>query len=287
MRQTLAIAGLVALGLGLVVAFWLRTERDVTVELLRPPITSADFRDYAARVSQEGDTPPQHMTALRSAIIKRNRAEVIAMPNPTKDVAFLRAAAQLEETAWGFVQERGAAAYLQVGRREALTLVETVDGVLAYCRAESKSLKQVFDMMEPPPIARAYVDQGGAFIRFAERGGFVEDLRLVPERIPMMVALFLQHWLGPLKQRMPQTAALWPIERVWWLRWRVEHQPDAPLERRLAALKELAKVKGYPARLNEGVLLYHAGRFKEAKVLFEQAGGPKGTAYARMAARAR
>ena len=79
---------------------------------------------------------------------------------------------------------------------------------------------------------------------------------------------------------------VWPEERAWLLRWRVEYQPGGQVDEQVAAADELAVVAGYPVDLNAGVVLFRAGRYAEAARRFARSTHPRAVAYRRMAERA-
>ncbi|MEZ4464499.1 MAG: hypothetical protein R3F43_08320 [bacterium] len=58
--------------------------------------------------------------------------------------------------------------------------------------------------MDPPPqVVTDWLEVGGAFLQFAEDAGLVADERLVDAHRPFTQAIFLHHWLAPLRIGCP------------------------------------------------------------------------------------
>lgn len=285
MRRPLAIAGLLALA-GAIVAFGLwQSGRDADPEQLHPPVDPARWAAYLERLRALTPPPERAVTPLLDAFAAVNRAEV-ASPAPAADPAFDAASRRWIAAAADFVRRRGAADYLDIGRRQGMRLAERLSALVAFSEREGLSLTEALALPDPPAVVRDYIDVGGGFVRFAEQGGLLRDGRLVEARLPFVQALFIEHWVAPLRGRVPVDPHLWGPEREWLLRWRVEYQRGGALESRLAAADELATLPDYPADINAGVLLYDAGRYAEAARRFARSTHPQAVAYRRMAERA-
>ncbi len=286
MRRTLSLAGLTVLGVALVAAYWLRTHRDVAVALIHPEIPAADWQGYLEAVAAA--PVPEAIRPVALAFERVNRAEVAAgaAPGhlPQSNPAYAEAVAALGEAAWQYAQVRTTAELLDLGRRRGLLLADRLDTYLTDCAR--RGVDPLTSLTDDHPTTRAYVAAGGAFVRFAEGGGFVVDGHLRAELLPLMQALFVQHWLGLLDRRLSLHDFVRPEEREWLLRWRVEWQSGATLDRRLEAADALRTLAGYPADLNAAVLLYHAGRFPDAARRLEALTDPRAVSYRRMALRA-
>lgn len=285
MRRHLAIVGLTALVAGIVLLGVWRAAQDVDPEQLHPPIDPASWTAYLQQVRAITPPPERAVAPLLTAFAELNEAEVRS-GDPGHDPLYAAAALRWRNAADDFVQRRGGADYLDIGRRQGMRLAERLARLLAYCDAHGLSLTEALALPDRPEAVEAYVAVGGGFVRFAADGGLLRDGRLVEERLPFVQALFIEHWVAPLRGRVPLDAHLWPAERAWLLRWRVEYQRAGSLESRLAAADELAGVPDYPAHLNAGVLLYDAGRYAEAARRFAQSSHPQAVAYRRMAERA-
>lgn len=285
MRRTLAIVGLTALVAGIVLLGLWRSAQDVDPEQLHPPVDPAAWSAYLAQVQAITPPPERAVAPLLAAFAGLNRAEV-ASADPPRDPRYAAAAERWRRAAADFVHRRGGADFLDVGRRQGMRLAERLSALLALCDARGLSLTEALALPDRPEAVEAYIDVGGGFVRFAAEGGLLRDGRLVEERLPFVQALFIEHWVAPLRGRTPLDAHLWPAERAWLLRWRVEYQRAGSLEDRLAAADELRAQPDYPAHVNAGVLLYDAGRYAEAARRFGQSSHPRAVAYRRMAERA-
>jgi hypothetical protein len=268
-RRLAAVTGLVLLGISLVVVYWLRTQRDVTVELVHPDVPAERWNAYMKAVSAARD-PAKALAPVVAAFEHVNRVEVAAV-------------AALGEAAWQYAQRRSTEELLDLGRRRGLLLASRLDTYLEECAR--RRVEPGASLGGDDVATRAYVDAGGAFVRFAEHGGFIEGGKLRADRLPLMQALFVHHWVGLLNARIDLHDYVRADEREWLLRWRVEWQTGVPLERRLAAADALRRVKSYPADLNAGVLLYLAGRRAEAARRLEGLTSPRAVSYRRMALR--
>lgn len=285
MRRNLAVAALATLLIGLAALTWWRSGRDVQIEQLHPPLNTSRYEAYLKRIDESPPPPSTVVAPLLRAFAALNRAEVAAADPPT-DPAYLAASGAWRRAALSHVQRRGGADFMLVGRRHGLVLAERLAALLAWCRANEVAIDVALRMNDPPPVVRSYVDIGGGFVRFAEQGGLMRDGRLLEQRLPFVQALFMSHWSSALQGVVPVDDHLWPAERRWLLRWRVEYQPGGQLETRLDAADELAAVPDYPAHLNAGVLLYDAGRYREAARRFARSRHPQAVAFRRMAERA-
>lgn len=288
MRKPLAITGLAVLAIAVGLSAWLWTRRDVEVVLVHPEIPPERWQAYLQAVQQAAPPPAEAVNPLLTAVAAHNRAEVhhgLAADGAT--LARLGAASNtLSEAAWQFIQARTPEEYLQLGRLRGLELIDRLEALLAHVAQGNEPLPTVLAAADPPPVVRQYIEAGGAFVLFAEQGGFVEGGRLVPHRISLLQALFIHHWLAPLRHRYAPLGFVRADEQEWLQRWRAEWQRDGSLPARLRAIEALRGVTGYPADLNAGVLLYQAGRFAEAAEHFARAAGPLATRYRRMAERA-
>lgn len=285
MPRPLAIFGLAVLVAGILLLGLWRAQKPVDPEQLHPPIDAAAWAAYAAKLEARPAPPERAVRPMLEAFAALNRAEV-ASADPTADPRYAAAANRWRNAAADYVARRGAADFLDVGRRHGIRLAERLAGLLAWCDAQGLSLGAALELADPPPPVAAYVDVGGGFVRFAADGGLMRDGRLIEERMPFVQALFVEHWVAPLRARVPLDGHVWPEERAWLLRWRVEYQPGGQLETRLAAADELATLPDYPADLNAGVLLYDAGRYAEAARRFARSSHPQAVGYRRMAERA-
>lgn len=285
MTRPLAVLGLVALLGALVgVGLWRRSQT-VEVEPLHPPIDDAQWADYLTKVRALDPGPKDIVVPLLDGFAALNAAEV-ASDDPPGDSVYAGAARVWIDEASGFARRRGVDAFLAVGRRQGMRLAERLAALLDWCDANDMSPAEAVRMADPPPVVAEYVAVGGGFVRFAEQGGLLRQGRLVEARLPFVQALFIEHWIAPLRGRMPVDEQLWPAERAWLLRWRVEYQPVGQVDEQLAAADELRAVAGYPVDLNAGVLLYRAGRYAEAARRFARSTHPRAIAYRRMAERA-
>ncbi|MEZ4432378.1 MAG: hypothetical protein R3F65_08185 [bacterium] len=285
MRRTLAVVGLVAL-IGAVVAFGLwRRAQAVEVVPLHPPVEASAWVAYLERVAALDPGREEVVVPLLQAFAALNAAEV-ASADPERDAGYAAAARAWVGYAAGFVERRGVELYLDVGRRQGMRLAEKLAALLAWCDARGVAPGEAARMVDPPAVVRDYVAVGGGFVRFAEAGGLLRDGRLVEARLPFVQALFMEHWVAPLRGRAPVDEFMWPVERMWLLRWRVEYQPGGSVEEKVAAADELRVVAGYPSDLNAGVVLFRAGRFAEAARRFGRSTHPRAIAYRRMAERA-
>ena len=286
MRRVAAVTGLVLLGISLVVVYWLRTQREVPVELVHPEVAPERWQAYLEAVDGARD-PAEAVAPVAAAFERVNRAEVAADAAPGRlphqDPAYAAAVVALGEAAWQYAQRRSTEELLDLGRRRGLLLATRLDAYLEDCARRRVDPTAALDGTDD--TTRAYVAAGGAFVRFAEQGGFIEDGKLRAERLPLMQALFVQHWMGLLSARISLHDYVRPDEREWLLRWRVEWQTGVSLDRRLAAADALRAVKGYPADLNAGALLYLAGRKGDAARRLEGLTTPRAVAYRRMALR--
>lgn len=257
-------------------AAWYFTRPPAAIELVRPPLASADWDRYRAEVAKT--TAPPKAEAFLATVIEANRAEVNAGPEPSGAPMLKIAADALRVAAWQYAQRVTPEGYMRLGRQRGVQLIAALDALLEWCRAQGTTPVAALALEpRPAPVAR-YVDLGGGFVRFAEDAGLIVDGAL--KRRPFVQALFLRHWMAPLTQSMPLDAFTTPEERTWYLRWKVEWQTKGQLDSRLAAADELRAVKGYPADLNAGVLLAQAGRKAEARARFEKAGTARAKAYA-------
>lgn len=285
MRRTLAVVGLVVL-IGALVAFGLwRRAQVVEVVALHPPVEAAEWAAYLARVRALDPGGEAVVVPLLQDFAALNAAEVASV-DPAGDAGYAAAARAWRVSAARFVDRRGVEAFLDVGRRQGMRLAEKLAALLAWCDARGMAPGEAVRLVDPPAVVAEYVAVGGGFVRFAEAGGLLRDGRLVEARLPFVQALFMEHWVAPLRGRAPVDEFVWPAERVWLLRWRVEYQPGGSVEERVAAADELRVVAGYPADLNAGVVLFGAGRFAEAARRFGRSTHPRAIAYRRMAERA-
>lgn len=243
--------------------------------LERPPVPALTWAAYVRQVEAAPAIPEARAAPLLAAFERANRAEVESGGEVTAAAA--QAAAELAENAWQFAQLYTPEVYVALGRRRGLELRTRLDALLAWCRENGKTPAEAL-ALKPTPL-EALVAVGGPFLRFAESAGLVAEGRVVPGHEPFLQAVFLQHWIAPLRGRMPLDAWLSGDERTWYLRWKVELQAAAPLDRRLAAADELAVLPDYPADLNAGVLLLQAGRKSEAAERLRRSRHPKAAEY--------
>lgn len=273
MRRLLIVCVLAALGVG---GWWWWQQRSATIELVRPPLPTADWQTYRAAVAQSAPVPGAD--AFLATITRMNRAEVAAGADPLKSPRFVMAAEAMREAAWQFAQRATPEGYLRLGRQRGLVMIDALQALMRWCADQKLTTVAALALDPPPPVVQAYIDAGGGFVRFAQKAGLVVDGRL--ERLPYVQALFLRHWISPLTQTMPLDAFVQRQERVWYLRWKVEWQLDGPIDSRLAAADELRAEPGYPADLNAGVILAKANRTAEARQRFLAAQTARGTRYA-------
>lgn len=285
MRRILAVAALVALLAGLAALTWWRSGRDVLVEQLHPPLEPVRYAAYLQRIEKSPPPPSSVVGPLLSTFAALNRVEVAA-DDPPSDPAYLEASGRWRRAALAHVQRRGGADFMLIGRRHGLVLAERLAALLTWCERTQVEISAALRMDDPPPVVRSYIDIGGGFVRFAEQGGLMRNGRLIEQRLPFVQALFMAHWTAALQGAVPIDDHLWPAERRWLLRWRVEYQPGGQLQTRLDAADELSTVPDYPSHLNAGVLLYDAGRYREAARRFTRSRHPRAVTYRRMAERA-
>ncbi|MEZ4470235.1 MAG: hypothetical protein R3F60_05405 [bacterium] len=205
----LAVAGAAAL------ALWLRPGPALT--LIAPAIPAATWDAYVEAV-RAAPAPPAP-EALLAAVAKANRAEAAG-----RGPAAASAIAARAEAAWRYVQLRTPEAYVQLGRLQGLALQARLDALLGWCRAEGRAVSEALAMDPPPQVVTDWLEVGGAFLQFAEDAGLVADERLVDAHRPFTQAIFLHHWLAPLRTRLPLEGYLRGDERTWFLRWKVELQ---------------------------------------------------------------
>lgn len=282
-RHLFAAVGLGLLAAAAVAGSLLWSHRAVDVVLQHPPLDVVAWEAYTRRLRT---TPPPTgplVDEVRAAFVAANRAEVAAGPAPDKNLTYLGAVQAWERAARTLTHAADTRSYFQLGRWEGLRLVEALNAFLGACAAADTPVIECLEVESPPTPTQAYIDAGGAFVRFATAGGFIEDGRLVPERIPMLQAVFLQHWGGVLRTRINVHAHFTAEELEWLNRWRVEWQADAPVDHRVAAAEQLRHLPDYPADLNAGALLYQAGRYAEAAQRFERVDSPLGHKWRRAA----
>lgn len=264
---------LVGLGVG---GWWWFSQRPTEIELVRPPLSAADWTAYRATVTQSDSV--RETDAFIAAVERMNRADVAAGADPLKSPGYIMAAEALREAAWQFAQRATPEGYMRLGRQRGLALIDALQSMLTWCAEKGLSAAAALALDPPPKPVKAYIDLGGGFVRFAEKAGLLEDGRLV--RLPYVQALFLRHWMSPLTQVMPLDAFVTRQERVWYLRWKVEWQHDGPIKSRLDAADELRAEPGYPVDLNTGVILVRANRLAEARQHFNAATGARAKRYA-------
>lgn len=287
MRRIAPVVGLVALGLALVAFFWMRTQRDVKVQLVHPEISAARWSAYLADIAK-ARRPTKQLAPVVAAFEAVNRAEVEADAAPGRlphtDPDYVAAVAAFQEAAWQFTQRRTTAELLEFGRRRGLLLADRLDAFLGDCKARGVDPAESLRATTAP--TRAYVAAGGVFVRFAQATGFVDGYALRAERLPMMQALFIHHWVSLLAPRIDLHDFVRADEREWLARWRLEFQTGTTISRRLEAADALRAVSGYPADLNAAALLYGAGRYVDAARRLEGLADPRAVAWRRMALRA-
>ena len=282
MRRWAAIGGLTLLAAAAYFAVRMWDAREVAVELVRPAVAEAQWEAYVAAV-EAGETPAAAAAEpLVAAFAAVNAAELSAQTAGT-DLGYIQASQAMQKAAWTFVQQRSAEEYVQVGRRQAFALADALAGLAAACGATpvSDCVRQSAE-----PAVAAYGRVGGRFVDFAEPAGFMRGNAVVDGQRPFIQALAVRHWMRWVQHEIDLSGYLRGEERAWYLRWRAEQQPNIPLAARLSALDELSGLAGYPAQLNAGVLLYHAGRFEDAAARFAQAKEGRAEGYLRMAERA-
>lgn len=285
MSRTLAVVGLVALiGALLGVGFWRRAQ-NVEVEPLHPVIEAAEWTAYVARLRALPVGPEGVVVPLLTSFAELNAAEVRS-EDPPSDAVYSAAMRRWVGDAVLFAERRGADGFVNEGRRQGMRLAEKLAALLAWCDAEGVSPRDAVRMVDPPGVVVDYIAVGGGFVRFAEQGGLLRQGRLVEARLPFVQALFVEHWIAGVRGRVAVDEQVWPEERAWLLRWRVEYQPGGQVDEQVAAADELAVVAGYPVDLNAGVVLFRAGRYAEAARRFARSTHPRAVAYRRMAERA-
>ncbi len=270
---------LVALAAGGFAVWW--SSRTVEPALVHPSIEPAAWDAYVKRV-QDGPEPPPNLAApVLQAFADVNRAEAAAQGDPAEDLRYLKAAQAMREAAWHLYELRSADEYLQLGRRQGFRLADAAARVLAHCGGAAIDAC----LAAGGPAVVDNLDLGGRIRGHAPAAGLVVDGQLVDGRIPLLQAVFLQHWMAWVRHRADPSGFLWPVERAWWLRFKVELQTSAPVDARVAAADELRPFGDYPVDLNAGVLLFRAGRFAEAARRFERSPLPQAAAYRRAATR--
>ncbi|MCB9544748.1 MAG: hypothetical protein H6706_02500 [Myxococcales bacterium] len=275
------VAAIGLLVLGAAVIFFVNRSGRVEPFLQEVGFQRPTWAEYEAEVKASPPPPPGAADALLAAFHAVNRAEL------TGGSAAAAAHATRVEAAWQYTQLRTPEAYVQLGRQQGLLLQTRLEALLAWCRAEGRAVKEALAIDPPPPVVAEWLDVGGGFLAQAEEAGLVADGRVVDVWRPFIQALFLQHWIAPLRQRLPVDGYLRGPERIWFLRWKVERQQKGSLESRLAAADELRALPDYPADINAGVLLFQAGRLDEAAERFRRANHPFGPAFGEAVERAR
>jgi hypothetical protein len=244
--------------------------------LERPPIAAATWATYVQQVEAAPPLPAARTAALLAAFERANRAEVASKGEVTAQAT--QAAADLAENAWQFAQLHTPDAYVALGPPpgpRAARMPRRAPGVVQGAWQDPRRGPHP----RPSAAGSPWWPWGGPFLQFAEGAGLIANGQVVPGHEPFLQAVFLQHWIAPLRGRMPLDASLSGDERTWFLRWKVELQTTGPLERRLAAADELAVLRDYPADLNAGVLLMQAGRRSEAAERFARSKHPKAAEY--------
>jgi hypothetical protein len=276
-------------------AGWFYAHRNAPVELVHPAVPPAAFSTWrdalkaSPRVAQASDA------ALSAAWAALHRAEVEAARIPKDGAAdgqtdsVAGAALAWEEAARGAVQETTPELFVDLGRRFAVEFAEAMPPVVARCAAHGPEPAQcLLDAADDPVVAR-YVPLGGLFIEFAARNGFIESGHDGPVfaagREALLVAVYLDHYTRAVRDTHAVEGLLTALELEWLQRWKAEFQLDGNVDRRVEAALALARVPGYPAELNAGVLRYHAGRFDAAAAHFARAPEPIAALYRRLALR--
>lgn len=135
----------------------------------------------------------------------------------------------------------------------------------------------------PPPEAikdqfRSFAKTGGGFLVVAAANGLLRQadggaLEASPGARFIMRTAFKVYWSNALPQSVePLDWVLSPFERKWYEIWIVERSKTAPMARKVAALRYLAKnVREYPAERAKGVILYKAKKYTLARKAFKLA----------------
>ncbi|MCA9544182.1 MAG: hypothetical protein KC613_07315 [Myxococcales bacterium] len=286
MTRRAAVLGMAALAVGaLALTLW-RAQQPIAVELAHPQVEPERWVAYAHRVKAR---PPRQDAVARQvldAYIAANRAELTAAAaktDPLDDPTARKAAQALQEAQLRFDQAWGAAELVQLGRWQGLYLVEHVERALAQAQRVGQPLAAWVVANPQDSAARAAGDVAGGLLAHLDGAGFIRDGALDPTRLPLLQAVFMHHWIGPVRRLRPLEAHLWADEVEWLMRWRLEFHRQGRLAERLAAADALRTVARYPADLNAGVLLYQAGRFREALERFERSDARRAPAYRRAA----
>lgn len=293
-RRALSILGLVLLAAAAVaVAVWYG-HRDEPVEILHVAIPPEEMAAYRAALQANPRPPVAADAGLLAAFEAMNRAEAEALvrtarhtdAGPSEQSQAL-AVIQWEKTAGDFVQEASPELFADLGRRQGLRFLETTRAAVALCTQARLDLEKCLVERAETPEVQAHVALGGQFLLHAVRAGLVVQengaFHIPADREPYLQAVFLDHWTRAVRETYAPEALLTAQEVSWLNRWKAEWQLEGAADRRVAAALSLRHVPGYPAELNAGVLLYHAGRYAEAAEHFARAPESIAALYRRLA----
>ncbi len=276
---------------------FLYLRREVEVVLQHPALPEGTYAVWRANVESRSLPQLAELPPLLSSFVALNREETsvylagsrdrdAGMPEGESRSHLAASRLEWEEASAIFVREVSGPLYVEAGRRQAIVFVDAVSDTLASAARSGLSLDAVLSTAATDPGVARYVDQGGLFILEAARMGFVEAGLLIEARRPLLAAVFIDHWARSVQGSLPVNAYLSSQEREWLLRWRVEFQIEGQTTPRIEAALELGSVKGYPSRLNAGVLALADGRFSEAAGHFRAAPEAEAKAYLSITERA-
>lgn len=293
MRRLLPILGMVCLALIVVAGSFWYGHRDEPVVLMHVPIPAAELTTWRAALDATPRPPLTSDATARAAWEALHRAEVEAQRAADAadagvgETSVAMRALEWETAASTALQETTPELFVDLGRRVAVEFVAAFGAMLSTCgAARLEPTRCLATRSDAPEVAR-YIALGGLFVDFAPRAGLAErgdgGLALIPDREPMLLAVYLDHWTRAIRGSYAVEELLSAQELAWLNRWKAEWQMDGNPDRRVAAALALSHVPEYPAELNAGVLRYSAGQFTEAAAHFGRAPQPTAALYKRLA----
>ncbi len=219
---------------------------------LAPAVDSATWLRYRSSAIQAPKARPKLQSKIMAAMAAVHGAELDGQPTNSTPLA----AAQ-----WTFVQQTSPDTYMQLGRHIGIRMVDALSAVL---NESVRPLQQLRDPKRDSRV-RAYIELGGLFIEHADQTGILSDKLKSPRSKALTQALFMRRWAEAVPHRADAWSYVSPEEHRWYLRYLVEAQHKAPLERQLAAIEQLSQIPDYPALLNRAHLFAAAGKLQEAR----------------------
>ena len=157
-------------------------------------------------------------------------------------------------------------------------MLQRLKVVIGEARGKRLTVKALLRDGGKSDAAITYIDLAGTFAEHASQAGLIVNTTFPKAHQPLAQALFMENWAAPMRPRIAIDGWINRDEREWLLRWRAEYQSRGKTSSRLKALKELAKIDGYPSAYNEGVILYEARQFGPALQRFKQSKHPNAPA---------